>query len=88
MKIIFSKKIYKDFNNIDDKILVKVNEIIILLSSIKNINEIYLNIKKIKWFSNYYRIRIWDFRLWIKIDGDNITLLAIKHRKDIYKFFP
>ncbi len=88
MKIVFSKKIYKDFDNIDDKILLKVNEIISILSSIKNLSDIYLSIKKIKWFNNYYRIRIWDFRLWIKIVWDEITLIAIKHRKDIYKFFP
>jgi mRNA-degrading endonuclease RelE of RelBE toxin-antitoxin system len=40
------------------------------------------------WYDNYYRIRIWDYRLWIKNDDDKCIVLRFKHRKDIYKNFP
>jgi mRNA interferase RelE/StbE len=40
-------------------------------------------------FSNFYRIRIGDYRVGIELlDLDTILFIAIAHRKDIYKTFP
>ena len=46
------------------------------------------SIKPIKWFKNYFRLRIWDYRLWFKYENNTVTLLRLRHRKDIYKIFP
>ncbi len=37
---------------------------------------------------NYFRIRIGDYRVGIKITGNEILFVRILHRKEIYKFFP
>ena len=51
------------------------------------INEIKA-VKKLTGFSTFYRVRIGDYRLGFEITEDQIQLLAIMHRKEIYRFFP
>lgn len=46
------------------------------------------NIKKMEKGDNYYRIRIGDFRLGLKIDQKEAIFIRLLNRKDIYKFFP
>ena len=38
--------------------------------------------------TSYYRIRIGDYRIGIKGEGDVIVLMRVMHRKDIYRVFP
>ncbi|WAC09541.1 type II toxin-antitoxin system RelE family toxin [Dyadobacter pollutisoli] len=44
-------------------------------------------IKKLKGFSNAYRIRIGDYRVGIFVENDVIEFARIAHRKDIYNIF-
>ncbi|WP_374754821.1 type II toxin-antitoxin system RelE family toxin [Dyadobacter psychrophilus] len=44
--------------------------------------------KKLKGFSNAYRIRIGDYRVGIFVENNIVELARIAHRKDIYKVFP
>ena len=53
----------------------------------KNINDIS-NVKIMNWFNNFYRIRIWDYRIWFKLEWNKIILLRVRSRKDIYNIFP
>jgi mRNA-degrading endonuclease RelE of RelBE toxin-antitoxin system len=46
------------------------------------------NLKKLTGYDTYYRIRIGDYRLGIKVDGETVYFVVIEHRKDIYKGFP
>ena len=46
------------------------------------------NLKKLSGYTNYYRIRIGDYRIGICYDDNTLWLAAIAHRKDIYKYFP
>lgn len=78
----------KDFLNIKNKqIQNRVIQKINLIEKIEEIKEIS-NIKKLKWFNNFYRIRIWDYRIWIEYNWEKIIFLRIRSRKDIYKIFP
>ena len=88
MKVEFSKNIFKDFDKIDDELLLKVNNLVLELQELEIFSLKNYNIKKMKWFKNYYRIRFWDFRLGLKVDDEKVVLLTVKHRKDIYKSFP
>lgn len=75
----------KKLKNIDLKnsILNHILEI----ESAKNIAQIK-NIKKLSGFNKYYRIRIGDYRIGIKVEADVVYFAVIEHRKDIYKRFP
>jgi mRNA interferase RelE/StbE len=46
------------------------------------------NIKKLAGFDMYYRIRVGDYRIGIKLEKDIIYFVVVEHRKDVYKTFP
>ena len=88
MKILYEKSFYKDIAKIADKSLnVKLLELIETIKRKNNLSEI-TSIMKMSGYSNYYRIRIKDFRLGIKCSDNTITLIRFMHRKEIYRFFP
>jgi mRNA interferase RelE/StbE len=48
-----------------------------------------LDIRKMKGYEDYYRIRLGDYRIGCKIEeGHKIIFYRIKNRNDIYKVFP
>ena len=47
------------------------------------------SVRKIQGYDKYYRIRVGDFRLGIKITNDGLEMLRFLHCKDIiYRRFP
>jgi mRNA interferase RelE/StbE len=46
------------------------------------------NLKKLSGFDSYYRIRIADYRIGLKLIDDTVYFVVLDHRKDIYKEFP
>lgn len=45
------------------------------------------NMKELTGYDSYYRIRIGDYRLGIKVEKDTVFFAVIEHRKDVYKGF-
>ena len=46
------------------------------------------NLRKLKGYKDYYRLRFGDYRAGIKIQNNTLFFERILHRKDIYKFYP
>ena len=46
------------------------------------------NLKKLKGFRKYYRIRVGEFRIGLSIENDVLILERVLNRKDIYNYFP
>jgi mRNA interferase RelE/StbE len=46
------------------------------------------NIKKLAGFDMYYRIRVGDYRIGVKLEKDIVYFVVVEHRKDVYKTFP
>ncbi len=46
------------------------------------------NLKKLKGFKHYYRIRFGEYRAGITIRDNILVFERLLHRKDIYKYFP
>ena len=69
------------------KMLDRVAEIIEFLKNVSSIDSLS-NIQKLKGEGNYYRIRIGSWRIGISLSGNDIELIRILPRKDIYKYFP
>lgn len=58
-----------------------------IISDIKKRNFKDYDFKKLKWFSELYRIRIWKYRVIFKdIPWKEIELLKIDSRWDVYKW--
>lgn len=89
MKIEFTKRFRKEFRKLSaiPNFATQVNKVVENVVNASEINEVK-NIKKLVGFSNYYRIRIGDYRIGIKWDNECIIFSTIVHRKDIYKKFP
>ena len=60
---------------------------ILQVESVKKLSQIK-NLKKLLGYDNYYRIRLGDYRIGIKIENDIVYFVTFEHRKDIYKSFP
>lgn len=81
----FEKSIFK----LKDRLVAKkVLQLIENFEHARTISEIP-NIKKLKGFTAYYRVRVGDYRIGLeKTDERTIRLIIICHRKDIYRLFP
>ncbi|GIK62071.1 MAG: type II toxin-antitoxin system RelE/ParE family toxin [Ignavibacteriota bacterium] len=89
MKLLIDKSFVKDVEKVSEKkILNKLSSLIRQLENSKTLTELP-NVKKIKGYNSFYRIRIGDYRLGLEeIKGNGICLTRFLHRKDIYKYFP
>ena len=89
MKVKIDKSFDKDIDNIRDKhLLIKLQNVIAIIENAQSLAEIP-NVKKIKGYSSYYRIRVGDYRLGFEeISGQGINLIRFLHRKEVYRYFP
>ena len=88
MIVRIDKRFAKDSRKISEvKLLNQLADLIETLQhceSIKDINDI----RKLTSFQDYYRIRLGSYRIGLQIKHDEIILIRILHRKDIYTYFP
>lgn len=58
----------------------------VIIEDILNDNLSGYDIKEMKWYENYYRLRKWRIRIvFTKIDGNNM-IKAVNERGNIYKW--
>ncbi|MFN4254058.1 MAG: type II toxin-antitoxin system RelE family toxin [Saprospiraceae bacterium] len=43
---------------------------------------------KLEGHENYYRIRVGDYRIGLKMDADVLVFMRVLHRKEVYRYFP
>ncbi len=88
MKIDFRKSFSRDIKKLNDKdILKKVKDVIDTIENTPNLLKLR-NIKQLTSGGKYYRIRIGDYRIGIKLENETVVLVRCLHRRDIYKYFP
>jgi mRNA interferase RelE/StbE len=89
MNVRYDKSFIKAIHKIKDKtVLSRIESIIYKLELVESIDKI-ANTKKLIGYSSYYRIKIGDYRIGFElIEDEEIRLITILHRKDIYKRFP
>jgi len=88
MKVEFTKSFIKDLKNINDKTIL--NKLKKAIEEIENSSSLFdlINVKFIINSQFYYRIRIGDYRIGIKLENNVVKVVRCLHRKDIYKKFP
>jgi len=89
MIVEFDKSFDKSLNKIQDPtILRRLKRVIIQLENSPSLLQVP-NIVKLTGYTDYYRIRIGDYRVGIEvINGTTIRFIIIANRKNIYKNFP
>jgi mRNA interferase RelE/StbE len=88
MKVDFKKSFLKDVKKIkNNKLKSLIAECIIQVESAENISSIK-NLKKLSGYDVYFRIRIGDYRIGVKVEKNVVYFVVFEHRKEIYKKFP
>lgn len=88
MIVKIDKSFVKDLNRIKDNRLR--NHIADCINQVQNADSLtqVVSLKKITGETNYYRIRLGDYRLGIKVSGSSVIFIRALHRKEIYQYFP
>ncbi|BAY13600.1 type II toxin-antitoxin system RelE family toxin [Calothrix sp. NIES-2098] len=88
MIVEFRKSFEKDLSKIkDEAILQRIQKVIEEVENAENIGELS-NFKKLKTDGDYYRIRVGDYRIGLKISDNIFVFIRALPRKDIYRYFP
>lgn len=88
MKIAFTSEFIYEYRALKNRTLA--NQIEKVIDSVRNaghINEIP-NIKKLKGYKEYYRIRAGKYRIGVKLINDKVYFAVFDNRDKIYKRFP
>ena len=57
------------------------------LSEIDTLRDVS-SVKSMKGYPNRYRIRIGNYRIGIEIQGNNVEVMRVLHRREFYRYFP
>lgn len=88
MKTAFKASFLKAIKKIDsDQLKADIANAILNVESAESHRQIS-QLKKLKGYKQYYRIRIGDYRIGIKIEAEVVIFVDIDHRKNIYRIFP
>ena len=88
MVVVVTSYFNKDISKLRDKKLISnLKSVLQTIEAAKTFSEIR-NLKKMEGTTNYFRIRIGDYRLGIIIDRNTIHIVRFLHRKEIYRYFP
>lgn len=90
MKIVFTAEFVKDYKALkqrDKTLSIQIEKII---NSVRNSNHTQEipNIKKLKGYKEYFRIRSGKYRLGVKIIEETVFFTVFDNRDKIYKRFP
>ncbi len=88
MKVNYEKNFLKDIQKLDDKnIATKLKSKLLEFESCDNLSE-FANIKKLKGYEVYYRLKIGNYRFGFRYEDDVLSIIRFLHRRDIYRLFP
>jgi len=79
---------FKDIKKITDPTLKeRVEQAILSVENTQSLKDIP-DMKKLRGYKIYYRIKVGAYRIGVSIESETVTFFVFMHRKDIYKFFP
>jgi len=89
MKLLYGKRFSKDLDAIRHEAKVK-KKLLELIEQIKETDSLanLKGVRKIEGYQNYFRIKVGNYRLGIKLTKKRIELIRFLHRKEMYRRFP
>lgn len=88
MKIEFKESFRKDLKAVKDRsVLAKVKTAIEASEKADTLEQL-THLKKMRGSRGYFRIRIGDYRVGLKLESDTLVYIRFLDRKDIYRYFP
>jgi mRNA interferase RelE/StbE len=88
MKVSYRKTFLKELAKIPPEIRKNIEQFV--FEELPKADSFYAigNIEKMTGYSSFYKIRYGSYRVGIRIDGDDVILERVLHRKEIYRYFP
>ena len=84
----FRKSFGRDLKRINDQhLLDRVRRVIEEVEAADDLQQVG-KLKKMSGTSNFYRIRVGDYRIGIAVAGDTVEFVRCLPRRDLYRFFP
>jgi mRNA interferase RelE/StbE len=88
MKASFRKSFARDLKKVKSQtVLDRVQLAIEQVEAAAGLQDIG-QLKKMGGTSNYYRIRVADYRIGVVVEGDVVEFVRCLPRADLYRFFP
>jgi mRNA interferase RelE/StbE len=88
VKVAFKSSFAGDLKKVrDQRLRAAVQEVVEQVEQAENLSRL-TNIKKLQGNSNFYRIRIGNYRVGLVVEGETVTFARFLHRKEIYRYFP
>jgi len=88
MKIEYKKKFLKELYKLPNEYSQTIEEFVFdIFPTYDNLSEIG-KVEKMTGYKNYFKIRFGDYRVGIKKEDNTIIIETVKHRREIYKYFP
>lgn len=88
MIVEFRKKFLKELSKLPKNYSYIIEKFVFEeLPTFENLSEIG-KVEKMIGYKKYYKIRFGDYRVGLKKENDTIVIETVKHRKEIYKYFP
>ena len=88
MNVKFEARFSKDLRRIKDGSLLKrIKELITSCKEAESLTEIR-QVKKLKGYDTFYRVRIGDYRIGVELVQDELVFVRCLHRKEVYRYFP
>lgn len=88
MQVIVTKQFNKDLEKeLNKSMQLRLADIIENAKKASSVQEMP-NVKKLKGFTNAYRIRMAEYRIGFILEQDIIKLSRVMNRKEIYRYFP
>lgn len=89
MNILYAKRFSKDLDAISYESKIK-KRLLDMIEQIKRVDVLsdISGLKKIEGYPGYFRIRVGDYRLGIKVTENVVEMIRFLHRKEIYRRFP
>lgn len=88
MEVEITKKFLKELSKIPSEYADKIEKFVFgKLSTFNALSEIG-KVEKMTGYKDYFKIRFGDYRVGIKKENNIIVIKTVKHRREIYKYFP
>ena len=85
----YKKSFLKDLAGLPKRYRLRIEKLV--FQEIPELDDLFaaLDIKGMKGYRDYYRIRVGDYRIGCQIrQGEQIIFCRVKSRADIYRLFP
>jgi mRNA interferase RelE/StbE len=88
LRVEFRESFLRDIQKLKDRsLLPRIREAIADAEAAATIQSIP-GLKRLKGGSNYFRLRIGDYRIGIVQEPKALVFVRVMHRREIYRYFP